>query len=115
MIKSIATSSPYLSVINGYTGIPSMSPGAQSAGMLRWNTSSNCVEVYNGMSWHTVETSVNLDFTERADRAIKWAESKMQEESKLQALMDRHPGLREAHDKYEMLKVLVAQQEINGV
>lgn len=115
MIKSVGTSSSYITVSNGYSGIPPMSPGAQSAGMVRWNTSSNCVEVYNGMSWYEVTTHANLGLTERAEKAIKWAESKMQEEAKLQALLDRHPGLKEAHDRFEVLKALLTQQELNEV
>jgi hypothetical protein len=42
---------------------------------------------------------------------MDWSIKKMEEESRLQSLMARHPGLKELNDKFEMMKVLCQQQE----
>ena len=33
------------------------------------------------------------------------------QEKKLQEMMERHPGLQELHDKFEMMKVLCHEEE----
>jgi hypothetical protein len=35
----------------------------------------------------------------------------MHQERKLQELMDRHPGLKDLNDKFEMMKVLCQEEE----
>lgn len=111
MIKNIITDNAWIQQQNGYHSVPPMSPGAQSAGMLRWNTNTNTVEVYNGMSWYTIDTSVNLDLSPSAKQALSWAYDKMGEESRLKELMKKHPGLKDLHDKFEMMKILCQEEE----
>lgn len=111
MIKSLTSSSPYLHIQNGYNNVPPISPGAQSAGLLRYNGNNSSIEVYNGVAWYPVDTSVNLNLSEAAHSALTWAETKMQEEAGLKELMSRHPGLKELHDKFEMMKVLCQEEE----
>lgn len=111
MIKSLTSNSPYLQIQNGYNNVPPLSPGAQSAGLLRYNGNNSSIEVYNGVAWFPIDTNSNLNLSEAAHEAIKWAETKMQEESRLQDMMARHPGLKELHDKFEMMRVLCQQEE----
>lgn len=111
MIKSLTSGSPYLHVQNGYNGVPPISPGAQSAGMLRYNTSSNSIEVYNGVAWFGVDTNIQLNLSEAAHSALTWVETKMREEARLQDLMSRHPGLKDLHEKFEIMKILCQQEE----
>lgn len=111
MIKSLTSNSPYLHIQNGYNNVPPISPGAQSAGMLRYNTSSNSIEVYNGVAWFGVDTNIQLNLSEAAHEALKWTEQKMHEESRLKDLISKHPGLKDLHDKFEMMKVLCQEEE----
>jgi len=111
MIKNIYSSSNHIQINPGYGNVPPISPGAQSAGMLRWNTSSNTIEVYNGVAWFSVDTTANITLSDYAQQALDWAVKKMQEEERLQSLMSRHPGLKDLHDKYEIMKVLCQEEE----
>lgn len=111
MIKQIHSSTNHIQISTGYSSVPPISPGSQSAGMLRWNTSSNCIEVYNGIGWYSIETSANIFLGHDAQQAIDWAVKKMQEENQLKSLMEKHPGLRDLNDKFEMMRVLCQEEE----
>jgi hypothetical protein len=63
------------------------------------------------MSWHTLGGDTSINFSKETVEVLEWARTKMQEEVKLRSLMDRHPGLKDLHDKYEMMKALCQQEE----
>lgn len=111
MIKNIL-GGPGINVSSGY-GTPYISPGAQSAGMTRYNTSTQNLEVYDGNAWLTMtnDTSVSLDTSTM--EVISWARKKMLEEQQLEQLMKRHPGLRDTYEKFEIMKALCSQDEAN--
>ena len=111
MIKHIHSNTNHIQINNGYSNVPPISPGAQSAGMLRWNTSSNSIEVYNGVAWFSVETNTNIFLGNDAQQAIDWAVKKMQEEDRLKSLMDRHPGLKDLNDKFRVMLALCQEEE----
>lgn len=112
MIRNIHTNENYLVIHKGWNSAQhQFSPGAQSAGLLRYNYNSNDVEVYNGMSWHTLGGDTSINLSKETVQVLQWAENKMREEDKLQLLMDRHPGLKDLHDKYELMKALCQQEE----
>lgn len=111
MIKNLTSGSSYLQVQNGYNSVPPISPGAQSAGILRYNSNNSSIEVYNGIAWFAIDTHAALNLSEAAHSALTWAESKMREEARLKDLMNKHPGLKDLHDKFEMMKVLCQQEE----
>ena len=106
MIKGI-NAGPHLTVMNGYSPTPSFSPGAQSAGMIRYNTNMHCLEVYDGISWITLGAAhPTIELAPASREALEWAMQKQHEERKLKDMMERHPGLKELHDKFEMMKIL---------
>lgn len=111
MIKNLTSGSPYIQVHSGYNSVPPISPGAQSAGLVRYNGNNNSIEVYNGLAWYPVDTSANLNLSEAAHSALVWAENKMREEAQLKDLISRHPGLKDLNDKFEMMKILCQQEE----
>lgn len=111
MIKNIHSRTDHIQIGNGYSTVPPMSPGAQSAGMLRWNTSSNSIEVYNGVAWFSVDTTTDIFLSPVAQQALDWSIKKMEEDSRLQSLMARHPGLKDINDKFEMMKILCQEEE----
>lgn len=111
MIKNIYSRTDHIQIGQGYSSVPPISPGAQSAGMLRYNTSSNTMEVYNGVAWFPVETTTDILLSPIAQQAIDWSIKKMEEDLKLQSLIARHPGLKDLNDKFEMMKILCQEEE----
>ena len=111
MIKTISGSSHV--VVNGTTFAPYISPGAISAGQLRFNPNTQNYEVYDGVTWYNVSSQAQVDLSPQAKEILMWAENKMKEEAQLKALMERHPGLQELHNKFEMMKALCFQEEEN--
>ena len=114
MIQHLYGNNQWITVTNS-TSVPYISPGAQSAGMVRWNGSMNRTEVYDGISWVSLGGDAHLDLSEQAKQALAWAKGKMAEEQQLKELMAQHPALQELHDKFEMMKLLVSEQAKHGV
>ena len=83
----------------------------QSAGMLRYNTQSNHLEVYDGNNWLAFGANATIELTPEAERILRWAQEKMIREHELELLMKNHPGLRDLHEKFEMMKQLCLEEE----
>jgi hypothetical protein len=110
MIRSI-NAGAHIVVSDGYIHRPTISPGAQSAGMVRYNTNTDNLEVYDGTGWQTIGiASPTVDLSPLARQAVDWAVRKQREEDELEALMKQHPGLRELHDQLEMMKILCQEK-----
>ena len=112
MIKDIL-SGPGI-VVTGNFGTPYISPGAQSAGMTRYNTSTQNLEVYDGNTWLTMSTTSQVSLDVSTLEVINWAKKKMAEESQLEDLMKKHPGLRDTYEKFEIMKALCNQDDANA-
>jgi hypothetical protein len=111
MIRSI-NAGAHIVVSDGYPHRPSISPGAQSAGMVRYNTNTDNLEVYDGIGWQPIGTAQpTVELSPLARQAVDWAVRKQREEDELEALMKKHPGLKELNDKFEMMKVLCQEEE----
>jgi hypothetical protein len=92
--------------INGGTGITVMggsptttyiSPGAQSAGMLRYNPNSGNIEVYDGIAWLTLSTGyANIELSSDVQAVVQWAREKMIREKMLKSLAERSPAVADA-------------------
>lgn len=96
----IHNSTPY---VNNYSGQP-------GAGMVRWNSNSSCLEVTDGTSWHQYRPGATIDLSADAQNALSWAYSKMQEEAQLEQLMMKHPGLKDCHDRFQVMLRLVQKE-----
>jgi len=108
MIDSIHSSSPYITIgggssstyVNGY-------PGAQGVGNLRYNTTMQKMEVFDGNSWMQLSmASPSVGLSGVAQTAIDWAVNKMNEESALKARMEKHPGLKQAYEQFQIIDIL---------
>ncbi|CAB4133655.1 hypothetical protein UFOVP257_377 [uncultured Caudovirales phage] len=111
MIRGINGGSHIL-VSNTYESKPHISPGSLSAGMVRYNSNMDCLEVYDGISWFTIGTAQpTVELSPMARQAVDWAIRKQREDDELEALMKKHPGLKDLHDKLEMMKVLCQEEE----
>ena len=96
MIKNI-TGGSGISVVGGTPTTTYISPGAQSAGMLRYNSNSSNIEVYDGIAWLTLSTSyASIELSPDVQAVVQWAQGKMAEESRLKELASKHPAVADA-------------------
>lgn len=116
MIKSVIGNSPYIMVAtNNTSNFMNNYSGAQGLGNIRFNTSTQSLEVYDGTMWHPVQMdTVNLSLTSDAQDAIAWADQKRQEEMKIKALAEKYSAVadqlaavREAEEKLRMTVELI--------
>jgi hypothetical protein len=98
MIKAIHTSGKYIQVIGGSASTyVTAQAGSQGVGNLRFNTSQQRLEVYDGMTWLELNTpyaSVGLNGT--AEEAIDWVQRQMAEEKRLEVLAKEQPAVADA-------------------
>jgi len=111
MINSLQSGSQHLTISGGTTYVPYISPGAMSSGSVRYNTNTQKLEVYDGVSWHSMVDNAIIDLGHETKEVMEWAHKKMHEEKRLQELIKRHPGLKDLHDKFEMMRVLCLEEE----
>ena len=112
MIKAIHTIGKYVQVIGGsaITYVSAQS-GSQGVGNVRFNTSAQRLEVYDGMTWLEINmphTSVGLNA--EAEQAIDWVRRQMEQEHRLEALAREHPAVADA-----MEAVCQAQERVRIV
>lgn len=114
MINNIYGNSQWLNIQTYASNKPYMNTTQAAAGMVRWNNNTNggCLEVYDGQNWQQIDNgAANIDLNDHVKEILTWAEKKMHEERKLTELMDRHPGLKELNDKFEMMRTLCMEEE----
>jgi len=74
MIKGINQQGRYITVTGGMPNQPYISPGAQSAGMIRYNTNMHCVEVYDGNGWQMIGNNyASVGLSPEAENILDWA------------------------------------------
>lgn len=95
---------PYINTYSGQSG----------TGMVRYNTNLNCLEVTDGMNWYQFRPGATIDLSADAQYALSWAYAKMQEEEQLEQLMEKHPGLRDLKEKFDIMLALTKQENTNG-
>ena len=111
MINSI-TGMSNIVVNGGNAFMPYVNMSNHSAGMMRYNGSSQSIEVYDGASWLQIASNnVSIDLSGSANAAIMWAMTKMAEEAELQKLANDHPAIRAAYEEFkraeEQLKITI--------
>jgi hypothetical protein len=106
MIKAIHTSGKYIQVIGGSASTyVSAQAGSQGVGNLRFNTSMQRLEVYDGNNWTMLnmpDASVGLNGV--AEEAIDWVRKQMEEEKRLTALAEDHPAVKAALENLNKAK-----------
>jgi hypothetical protein len=116
MIKNVYGSGRYLTTYdNKSTNYMNNFSGAQGLGNMRFNTTTQNVEIYDGQMWQPMQMdTVNLSLTSDAQDAIAWADQKRHEELRMQTLAEKHPAVadqlaavREAEEKLRMVTLLV--------
>jgi hypothetical protein len=116
MIKNVYTSGPYITTTNNQaTNYMNNYSGAQGLGNIRFNTTNQGLEVYDGTMWHPIQMgTVSLSLTPDAVAAIAWASQQRHDEMKIKELAERHPAVadqvaavQQAEEKLRMLTLLV--------
>ena len=101
MIRGINTTGRYLEVQGGSPSTTYISnhSGQPGIGNMRYNTSNQQMEVYDGNNWQNLGGGVaNVHLDSRAISILKWAEQKMQEEvvvTSYEAKVQRDQGTRD--------------------
>jgi hypothetical protein len=83
-------------------------------GMMRvWGSD---LQTFDGSSWLNMNSSyatVSLD--PESQVLLDWARRKMIQEQDLQSLMEKHPGLKDTKDRYEVMLALVTEYKDQGL
>lgn len=86
-----------------------ITPGAQSAGMVRWNPTYSRMEVYDGNTWLPMgATTVQLDY--ETQELLNWARQRRRQDQELEQLIKQSPAIRDLHEKLELTKALVRRE-----
>lgn len=109
MIKNITQSGAFTQVSSYYP--PQIYGNGQSAGQVRYNTSTQQMEVYDGNSWISISQTATVGLSMPAEDAIRWAQEKMREEAELKARLEKHPGLKDAYEKFQIMDILCKEEE----
>ena len=122
MIKNITTGMG-LQVSGNYSNWPSFyntvsGTGNNLLGQLRYNGSSQNMEVYDGSSWLTMTASYpTIELSPHVQAVVAWAQIKMAEESRLKELAAKHPtvadaleAVKKAEEQVQIVAALVETQ-----
>ena len=113
MIKNIHARGRYMQVYGGSASTyVNNYGGSQGVGNLRFNTNSQNLEVYDGTNWTLLNMpDATVGLNDEAESLLEWARKKRDDEIVMQSLMDKHPGLKEAYERLEIMKALTLDQE----
>ena len=110
MIKNLASSTHFITVTNNYP--PTIyNNGMLNTGQVRYNPNNQSMEVFDGNVWQAISQGATVGLSSDADDAIRWAREKMQEEAGLKERMAKHPGLKDAWDKFQMMDILTKESD----
>jgi hypothetical protein len=101
MIKSISATGRFLQVQGGQassTYINSFS-GAQGIGNMRYNTSTQQMEVFDGNNWQMLATThATVDLTYEAQELLEWARTQKLKEAERKNRIANNPALQKAYE-----------------
>ena len=113
MIKSIHSSSPFLTVSGGnpgstYIGNYSNAPGV---GNMRYNPNNQNIEVFDGSTWIILSAHhANINLSDEAVTLLQWARKKRDEELNIELLAQTNSVIKDLvnqiKDKEEQIKVV---------
>jgi len=110
MIKNIYSGSPSV-YVGTIQNPPIYGVNGSMVGQLRYNPSTSNYEVYDGNMWHTIQNSVPVGLSTEAEDAIRWARDRMREEQDLKKRMERHPGLKDAWEKFQVMDIMTRETD----
>jgi len=120
MIKHIIGHGKYINVfgesvanyINNYSG-------AQGVGNIRFNTTNQTMEVYDGNGWILLQMGhVNVGLNAEAESLLDWARQKRQEELELEALAETNATIKDLmetinqkQEQISIVRTLIKKEE----
>jgi hypothetical protein len=100
MIKGINTQGRYMQVQGGTaTNYINNYSGAQGVGNMRYNTTNQNMEVYDGNSWQMLQmgyATVGLNY--EAESLLDWARQERDRQMKREHLIENNPALQKAYE-----------------
>jgi hypothetical protein len=112
MIKHIHARGRYMQILGGSASTyVTAQAGSQGVGNLRFNTSQQRLEVYDGSSWQELNMPhASVGLNAEAEQAIDWVRRQMEQEHRLEALAKQHPAVADA-----LAAVAKAQEQVRIV
>ena len=111
MIKTIHSNTSLI-YVNSSGSQPYINMNNPSAGMVRYNGNSSQLEVYDGSSWMSLNSSVSLGVDSRLETVVNWAMNRMSEEAEEARLRKENPLLQDAYEQYKVTVELVKKHNI---
>ena len=114
MIKGI-TGGKYVIVQGGSSTDPYITPGSVGAGMIRYNSNMNCMEVNDGNMWKQLGMSyATITLDSEAESLLNWAKEERDRQRLREKRIQENPALRKAYEailraeeNYDMLDRIV--------
>ena len=99
MIKGINSSGRYLTVTGGSPSSTYISPGSIGAGMLRYNSNMNCIEVNDGNMWKQLDMSyASVELNPDTEALLEWARLERTKQQLLEERIEQNPALKKAYE-----------------
>ena len=121
MINGISVTGRYMVAHGGYGGGTYIngSVGAQGVGNMRYNTSSQKLEVFDGVTWIMLNTTTpTVGLSGEAESLLDWARKKREEEEELERLANENVAIQdllnqidEKKHQIKMVQSLIKQEE----
>ena len=115
MIKTINGSGRYLMVNGGFPASTyiNTSSGYMNVGDVRYNTSMQRLEVYDGNMWIELNTShASIGLTPDAERALDWAIKKAQDELELIEKAKNNPAIADLLEQKKQIEDQIKMDDI---
>ena len=112
MIKSIHSSSPFLTISGGNPGSTYIGNfNGTGVGNMRYNPNSQNIEVYDGSTWIILSAHhANINLTPEAVSLLEWASKKRDEELEIERLAQTNLVVKDLvtqiKDKEEQIKIV---------
>jgi hypothetical protein len=114
MIKSIHSSTPFLTISGGNPGSTYIGNfNGTGVGNMRYNPNSQNIEVYDGNTWIILSAHhANINLSDDAVSLLEWARQKRNEELELERLAQTSPAIKDLitqiEEKEEQIRVVQA-------
>jgi hypothetical protein len=108
MIKNISGGA-YITVSGSSSSMPYISPGANGAGMVRYNGNTQQLEVNDGNSWLSINMAYpTIELSRDAVEVLEWARLERTKQRLLEERIEQNPSLKKAYES-----VLRAQENFD--
>ena len=104
MIKNLTANGAFVQV-SCYSA-PNVYGSGQGAGQLRYNTITQQIEAYDGNNWISINQTATVGLSYEAEEILRWAQTKRAEEADLKERLAKHPGLKDAWEKFQIFDIL---------